>query len=500
LEFVFRPVYVNGETVLDGTTFTMGNPQGDEFRAPPTRVVVGGAFAGEKGKGEWVYYIGKYEVTEAQYDLIMGSASPRSSSLPIMDITYYEAMDFCRRLNDWLYANALPQLPSSGPFPAFARLPLESEWEFAARGGLAVTPLEFEASMPYPDEDLAPYEWFSGPSSSHNKIQEIGKLQPNQLGIHDMLGNVQEMIQTSYQVEYYQGRSGGFTTRGGHYLTAEDSMNVSLRSEEPYYLGSQAKGMRPNKKVTLGIRLVLSAPLLTDRDAIAAFSSAWANHRKGGGAASPAALSVAPVSDQESVSARDALTRLEALRAELQKSKSGGTALQELAYIESALRDMSKVRAKADADSAKVWVKIASERGLFLSNNLERLVLTQEELRGDITEGSSMHKRLAERLEQYSYNVESGLEDYRQIMTELVKLPESVVEKAFSDHVGFLQQKLTQAGTINDPTVKGNQIRDLTRQMGKLEITTGHWAKFNREKRSDATGWRKDYSGSASGK
>ena len=45
----------------------------------------------------------------------------------------------------------------------------------------------------------------------------VGGLAPNALSLHDMLGNVAEMTSGLYQVEYYQGRIGGFVARGGHY-------------------------------------------------------------------------------------------------------------------------------------------------------------------------------------------------------------------------------------------------------------------------------------------
>ena len=129
---------------------------------------------------------------------------------------------------------------------------------------------------------------------------------PNPLGLHDMLGNVREMTLSQYHIEYYQGRSGGFAARGGHFLVAEKDMACALRTEEPYYLGSADKGMRPNVKPTMGLRLVLSAPVLTDRDSIAAIEDAWETHRSGAGADLPAALSVADVAAQEAVPARAA--------------------------------------------------------------------------------------------------------------------------------------------------------------------------------------------------
>ena len=481
-KFVFCPVVVKGGTgPLAGQNYIMGDPSGT-FRTPPTSVVLGGGFV---SGGDRLFYMGKFEVTEAQYRAILGEPKPKpdKADLPVTNVTYFDAMRFVDALNKWFYANAVKELPRAGAFPAFARLPSEEEWEFAARGGTLVEPTRFDAATPYDeDEELAAYEWFSGPDSSHNKIQKVGRLKPNPLGLHDMLGNVQEMTLSLYRVEYYQGRSGGFAARGGHYLTPEDKMVSALRSEEPFYLGSAEKGMKPNAKATMGFRLVLSAPVLTDRSAIAEMDKAWKEHREGAGATMPAALSVSSVDKQEEVPAMEALKRLARIRDALDKAGLSAKLKQEIGGTESALRDMAKVRRQADEDTARVLSKIAGERGMYLATNLRGYEITKD----------APTENLRRRSEQFAYNVRVGLENYGEILVELAKLPRDAVLAGFADQEKSLQAKLEKerrdAGADSE-----ERIRDLTAQAEKLAVTRSHYERYEKERRFDAAGWSRDY-------
>ena len=482
VSFVFRPILVKGGSgPLAGQSFIMGDPSGD-FRTPPTKVVLGGAFS--QGQNRF-YYMGQCEITEAQYRAVMGEEAKKPATqdeMPVTGISYFDAVRFTDKLNQWLYANALQALPKAGDYPAFVRLPTEEEWEFAARGGTMVDAPTFDAETPYGDGELAAFEWFAGPDSSHNKVQQVGKLKANPLGLHDMLGNVQEMTLSLYRVEYYQGRSGGFAARGGHYLTEEDDMVSAKRSEEPFYLGSANKGMRPNTKPTLGFRLVLACPILTDRQAIAAMDAAWKNHRSGAGGSLPAAVSVASVAKQEEVPAHEALKRLQRIREALDRAGLSSSLKQEISGTEAALLDIAKIRRKADEDSARVWVKIAGERGMYLSANLRGLEVTRD----------APTEHLRSRAEQFAYNVRSGLENYAEILAELAKLPKDAVLSGFAEHEKTLTHRLEQEKKA-DKDFSQARIKDLSKQIKRLGVTRRHYERYEKEKRLDAEGWKKDY-------
>jgi hypothetical protein len=99
-------------------------------------------------------------------------------------------------------------------------------------------------------------------------------LKPNPLGLHDILGNVDEMIFEPFRLnklDRQHGQAGGYIVRGGHYLKPQAELRTALREEKPYY-SSAGDSTRPK---TTGLRLVLVAPVLTSRERIKAIEEDW---------------------------------------------------------------------------------------------------------------------------------------------------------------------------------------------------------------------------------
>lgn len=450
-----------GGDLFSGRRFTLGDPVGG-YKESSTAVTLGGAFPTKDGK-DWCYYMGTTEITIGQYQSILneekkGTAEDKTLKMPVRDITWYEAGHFIDTLNQWIYANQLAALPryAKGGYGYF-RLPTEEEWEFAVRGGSAVSIDEFDSPIPFPAAKATKYEWFSGPGSSHNKVRPVGVLKGNPLGLHDMLGNVSEMTMSLYRVEYYQGRIGGFVARGGHYLTDSKHLRSSARSEQPFYRWDEKTAtMIPNHQQTMGFRVVLSTIIYPERSVVKKMESAWEQYRKTTGSTMPAAVSIAPTDVQEGVEFDDAGTHINRLKKQLTSmGDNGEEMLREVAFIEVSIMKTRQIRAKAEADSAAAWVLIADERALMIRRqslrNLKLYVdlLAQAQKMGN----SSKIEMYKVRIQEVEKNIVSGMKGYSTTMRQLVKLEQLAVEKAFAEREESLTKENAQEQLLLLPVI-----------------------------------------------
>jgi formylglycine-generating enzyme required for sulfatase activity/serine/threonine protein kinase len=139
------------------------------------------------------FYLGAFEVTQAQYQQVMGANPSRFTKdngggpdHPVEKVSWYEAVEFCKKLS------ALEKERSSG---RIYRLPSEAEWEYACReAGKSQTPYHFGNTL---SSDQAN---FNGNVSHTTKV---GSYNHNGSGIYDMHGNVAEWCADWYDPAYY---------------------------------------------------------------------------------------------------------------------------------------------------------------------------------------------------------------------------------------------------------------------------------------------------------
>lgn len=272
---VFRRIEIPVAGPLDDLPITLGQDNGDwgviEHSYP---AFIAGSFTEKKAKGRY-YLMAKYELTSLQYQALTEGTCPtpsRKLSLPVTGISWFDAVSAADKYNRWLRNNAMDKLPQEDGKAGFLRLPTEVEWEFAARGGLRVNSAEFR-DQHYPMDDMKNYEWFSGAQSSNGRVQVIGLLQPNPLGLHDMLGNVSEMMFNPFylnKLNRLHGQAGGFVVRGGNFLSGPSEIRSATRKEVNYYDQST-----PSVSKTTGFRLVLVAPTITSTDKVKQLEKNW---------------------------------------------------------------------------------------------------------------------------------------------------------------------------------------------------------------------------------
>ena len=126
------------------------------------------------------FWIGKYEVTQKQWQAVMGnnpSYFKSDDNLPVEQVSWNECQDFCRKLSE----------KTGKRFT----LPTESQWEYSCRAG-SNTRFCFGDS----DSGLRDYAWYT--SNSDNETHSVGQKNPNQWGLYDMHGNVWEWCQDWY--------------------------------------------------------------------------------------------------------------------------------------------------------------------------------------------------------------------------------------------------------------------------------------------------------------
>lgn len=164
--------------------FCMGSNSGKADEKPVHRVTISRAF-----------YIGKYEVTQAQWKGEMGNNPSQfnGDALPVEQVSWDDAQRFINKLNE---------LRDGFSY----RLPTEAEWEYACRAG-TTTDFAFGNSLSLQEANFGDNAYL-GKGLYRRKTSPVGAFQPNAFGLYDMHGNVNEWCQDFHDANYYRDAPG----------------------------------------------------------------------------------------------------------------------------------------------------------------------------------------------------------------------------------------------------------------------------------------------------
>ena len=174
---------------VNGVKFTMVPVEGGTFTMGATSEQGSDALEGEYPAHQVTlsdYYIGQTEVTQALWKAVMGSnpSDSKGDNLPVEQVSWDDCQVFIQKLN---------QLTGKQ-----FRLPTESEWEYAARGGRKSRGYKYAG-----DNDIGLVAWYE--DNSGNETHPVATKQANELGVYDMSGNVEEWCSDGY--DGYQSSS-----------------------------------------------------------------------------------------------------------------------------------------------------------------------------------------------------------------------------------------------------------------------------------------------------
>ena len=214
-------------------TFTMGSPTSESGR--------GGDETQHQVTLTNGFYLGKYEVTQAQYQTVMNgnseglNADPsqfKGSNRPVEKASWEDAQIFLTRLNS--IEQSAGRLPNGWKYV----LPTEAEWEYACRAG-TTTAYSWGNDI---NSSRANYNWDGGPNDGNDSKQtvEIGQFSANPWGFYDMHGNVWEWVH-DWKANYLTGAqtdpegpaSGSYRVRrGGSWKDVVANMRSAKRGSE----------------------------------------------------------------------------------------------------------------------------------------------------------------------------------------------------------------------------------------------------------------------------
>ena len=204
---------------VEGGTFMMGDDNGEDDEKPAHQVTLSD------------YYICKYEVTQAEWEAVMGRNPSYfiGDNRPVEHVSWDDCQDFVRKLNSLTGLNF--------------SLPTEAQWEYAARGGKNSRGYQYSGS-----NDIGSVAWYT--DNSGGKTHPVGIKQANELGLYDMSGNVWEWCSDRYDPTGPESDTRRMYRGGGYFNVLGFCRVLSRFLYTPDY-----------RSIALGLRLAIASEL-----------------------------------------------------------------------------------------------------------------------------------------------------------------------------------------------------------------------------------------------
>ncbi len=265
----------DGFVLIKGGTFQMGSPAGEPERSSDETqhsVTIGD------------FYMAKTEVSQEDYQAVMGMnpSVTKDDNLPVTNITWYDAIQYCNRLS--MNEGLTPCYNVSGTTVTWNkaangyRLPTEAEWEYAARAA-TTTPFHFGDYVHNSDANCynaygynndASGSWVNGSDAYLRRTVAVDQYPANAYGLYNMHGNAAEWVWDWYG-EYGSGAAtnpsgpengNAKIIRGGGWNDHPKHIRSAYRGAQPADVGLYSIGVRPvrNARTATGeIKSVYSA-------------------------------------------------------------------------------------------------------------------------------------------------------------------------------------------------------------------------------------------------
>lgn len=497
-EMVFRRIEVPGEGFWGSQEriIQLGDATGGMFEGLQ-RSQINASFPAQGDKELGFIVLAKYELTVGQFISVMGmdhllsvSADPEIHKLPSLEgrslrealmtplvfVSPYEIEQFIRSYNAWLFDPDHPErranIPQIDNIPGYVRLPTEEEWEYSARGGLnALQSGTFEDRLPFEQRVINEHAWHLG--NARHQLRTIGLRQANSVGLHDMLGNAQEITSGRFRPEIWQGQPGGMTVRGGSVSTPAADLRSSLRAELDVYAWNQdQERMEERRSFNTGARLSLGSNVVVSTSQRARIEQEYEAYRQEARRSSPVGRSLDNLVAQATVSLDTVDPILDRLI--LQDPNLA----EPLAAVQAHMQTARERLDFAQRASARSLLQDAARNGVNLSVYLSRLSQLQASRENalELAEISTRYQQQLSLIDQRIDELQSSLNEqllgYRSKIAELGDYDTHYVTYAFD--------------VLAD-------IERTDRESVVMELIKGHLEEYVDNRRADIEEWLKTF-------